>query len=343
MQSPNSGKFFKFVVGVIVLLGGALPVSSGWRPCGPSDAREVSSISVYPKDSAVVFVTGNKGSIDEMAAWGTVNGGKTWSPVALGESAADTPDSIVIADSRRATYAIRGIDLFEARRGTHGWTRLGVIRDPRFQLDHMYVLSFEATSRVLLAGLGNQIAKQSGGLFRSTNGGRTWAAYPALIGLTIYDILIADDEAKTVFLATQRGVFRTRDAGESWENLGPEGVAARIRDLAIDVRSGSLFAATSGDGIWKSTDGGDSWTARSSGMQSPATYSVEVDPVREGVVWAGLSGGGIYRSTNGGKTWDKSVDGIGTVSVWSIVIPRSKPEQTMIATSGGMYCCSEDS
>jgi len=322
-----------------VLIGGLQPVAADWRPCGPRDANDVGAVSVDPTDADIVFATGYKKSIDEPAAWGTVDGGTTWSPVLVGASEADPPAAFFFSQSRSATYAIVGIDIFQARTDTDDWIRLGTIRDPRFQLDGTDLMSFEATPRVLLAGLGNQTSRQNGALFQSSNGGRSWTAYPELVGLAIYDILVVGEEAGTVFVATHRGVFRTRNAGRSWEGVGPEGVAARIRDLAIDKRSGVLFAATSGRGIWQSTNEGDSWTATSTGMRSPTTYSVEVDPVNDGVVWAGLSGGGIYRSADGGSTWDRDTDGIGaSTSVWSIVFPNSEPDQAMIATSDGMYC-----
>jgi photosystem II stability/assembly factor-like uncharacterized protein len=289
-----------------------------------------------------VFVTGDRGSIDEPAAWRTTDGGQTWAPVLLGASETDIPDAIFVASSGKATYAVKGTELYE-RSGTARWTQLGTIHDPLLPLDRVSLMSFRDTPHVLLAGLGNQFAKQSGALLWSADGGRTWSHYPALAGLAVYDILVLDDAGTVVLVATHAGVFRTRDAGASWVALGPEGIEARIRDLARDARSGAIFAATSGRGIWKSMDEGSSWVPFSNGLQSPTTYAVETDPLQAGVVWAGLSGGGLYRSTDGGKSWKKCMDGLDarTSSAWRIVFPKSRPDRAMIATNTGLYCWKE--
>jgi photosystem II stability/assembly factor-like uncharacterized protein len=329
----------QWIAVLVFLAGSVLPARTAWKPCGPSESYDASSIAIDARDSRNVFVTGLRKPGRDSDAWATADGGASWHPVRLGASAQAVPDWITIGKDGRA-YAAKGRDLYRAQGG--GWMKLGTIDDPQFPLDRVSALSFAATSRHLLAGLGNQFSKQSGGLFLSADG-RSWTAVPALVGLAVYDILVVDDDAATVLVATHRGVHRTRDGGATWTALGPAGVGARIRDLALDLRTGSIFAGTSGDGIWKSADGGDTWSASSDGLERPAVYAIEVDLARENVVWAGLSGGGAYRSADGGRSWTPWMDGLAPgTSVWSIQSTRARPDQPIASTASGVYCWSAE-
>lgn len=93
---------------------------------------------------------------------------------------------------------------------------------------------------------------------------------------------------------------------------GTPPLSGRINGVALDPGdSNTLYVATAGGGIWKTSNGGTNWSFLSSGWQSLATSSVAVSPSNSSVVLAAtgdLRGGwdvpfGIMRSTNGGLTW----------------------------------------
>jgi photosystem II stability/assembly factor-like uncharacterized protein len=246
------------------------------------------------------------------------------------------PDALFPTRSALANYASVGLDLYESRDGGKAWRRIGTVEDRRFPLERVGLLSLELNSGEIFAGVGNQSPRQTGGLFRSSDGGRTWKAYPELIGLTVYDILVIDED--TILIATHQRVHRTTDGGRSWKEIGPAGVEARIRDLALDPGIGAIYAGTSGLGVWKSTDGGNSWVAKSVGMRSPATYAVEVDPTQAGVIWAGASGGGMYRSSDGGESWSQVEDISPRTIVSRIHFPEPSSKLGLVATGDGLYC-----
>jgi photosystem II stability/assembly factor-like uncharacterized protein len=74
-------------------------------------------------------------------------------------------------------------------------------------------------------------------------------------------------------------------------------------------RAGTLYAATT-EGIFKTVDGGTTWTKASRGLPAGAeAFSVAVDPHRRNVVYAGFQGR-VYRSVNGGRTWQPFGNGL---------------------------------
>ncbi len=98
------------------------------------------------------------------------------------------------------------------------------------------------------------------------------------------------------------GVYRSRDAGQSW---APTALAeAQVFGIAVDpVECGTVYAGAWRDGVQKSEDGGRSWTASGEGLGGAFVYSVVVDPANVDILYAGTAERGVYRSEDGGSTW----------------------------------------
>jgi photosystem II stability/assembly factor-like uncharacterized protein len=187
-------------------------------------------------------------------------------------------------------------------------------------------------------------AAASGGLWRSTDAGLTFApAWPDDLTQAMGAVAAAPDG--TLYAGTGElnpgggsitytgtGLYRSTDGGGSWTNLGLRDSGA-IGAVAIDPRDpgrlfvaagGSLFNAGGERGVYRSTDGGDTWTrvltpangttGATEVMFDPADpqrmYAVLWDHVRrpEQRSYSGL-GSGVYRSTDGGSTWSR-LDGL---------------------------------
>ncbi|MFO7615076.1 MAG: hypothetical protein R6W71_10600 [Bacteroidales bacterium] len=108
---------------------------------------------------------------------------------------------------------------------------------------------------------------------------------------------------------------QSRDAGIwNWTWLGPGNIGGRIRTIAINPSNTNiiLVGAVSG-GIWRSTNGGSSWSPMNDFMASLAVTSIVFDPTNSNIVYAAtgegfynsdaLPGAGIFKSTNGGISW----------------------------------------
>jgi photosystem II stability/assembly factor-like uncharacterized protein len=167
-----------------------------------------------------------------------------------------------------------------------------------------------------------------------------WASIGPESG-TVYALAIDPHDHSVVYAATNGGVFKTIDSGAHWspvnaglpmprsayQNGGPH-----IRSLAIDPQNTAtvyagvsffgdvLFAEPSGIGVYRSDDGGKSWHAASSGIESRIVYALAIDPVTPTTVYAvgqfGPNGdSNIFKSTDGGASWSVGVPMLGDLAI----------------------------
>jgi hypothetical protein len=106
-----------------------------------------------------------------------------------------------------------------------------------------------------------------------------------------------------------------RILGDQWVERGPDNLAGRSECIVIDPTNPSiLYAGSAGGGVWKSTDGGASWTQRTdSQLATLAVGALTLDPKNSSVIYAGtgeglfngdaIQGFGTYKSTDAGLTW----------------------------------------
>ena len=118
-----------------------------------------------------------------------------------------------------------------------------------------------------------------------------------------------------------------------WTPLGPGNIGGRIRSIVIKTSNTAniLIGSVSG-GIWKTTNGGSSWTPKLDNGSQLAIGSMIKDPSNENIVYAGTGegwnnsdnvyGGGIYKSIDFGETWNLLSSTIGT-NIWSFSNVRS--------------------
>ncbi|MAE76631.1 MAG: glycosyl hydrolase, partial [Planctomycetes bacterium] len=174
-----------------------------------------------------------------------------------------------------------------------------------------------------------------GGVWKSTDAGKTWEHVGLSDTRHIPRIRIHPDDPDTVWVAAlghlfgpneQRGVFRSKDGGKTWKRVLFANANAGACDLCLDPTNARvLYASTwrvrrmphalesggEGSKLWKSTDSGDTWDELSDNSGMPkgtiGIIGVAVAPSRPERVWAQVENenGGIFRSENGGKTWSK--------------------------------------
>lgn len=182
------------------------------------------------------------------------------------------------------------------------------------------------------------VGAASGGVWRSDNGGLTWTALfdeqpvnsvgAVAINQTYPDILwIGTGEGATRNSASiGDGMYRSTDGGRTWVKAGLEGTERINRialhptdpDIAYVSALGSLWNDGGDRGVYKTTDGGKSWTAVLSGPnERTGATDIKMDPSNPNKLFASLwqfrrwpyrfeSGGpgsGLYRSLDGGESW----------------------------------------
>ena len=147
-----------------------------------------------------------------------------------------------------------------------------------------------------------------GGVFRSTDGGHTWAQLPNQPGSRrmMYGIKVDPTDPKRIVWGAcgeTAGVYVSEDAGESWTKA--PGLGDWIFNVEVTPK-GTVYAG--GSQLWRSDDHGRSFRAVTS-LKGVTVCGIAFDPADEnrvwiaGTTWDGNSAGGIYESLDGGKTW----------------------------------------
>ena len=170
------------------------------------------------------------------------------------------------------------------------------------------------------------------GVYKSLDAGRTWTHVGLADSSQIGRLQIHPTNPDIVYVAaighpygpnTERGVFRTKDGGRTWQKVLFVNDRTGAADIAMDPANPQVLYATAwqvlrtpwdisstgpGGGIYKSTDGGDTWTKLSAGLPpgNLGKIGVAVSPANPQRAWATVEAdakGGIYRSDDAGRTW----------------------------------------
>ncbi len=259
------------------------------REIGPAVAGgRIADIEVNPADPSVWYVAVGSGGV-----WKTTNAGVTWTPVFD-----DQP-----------SYSIGDLAL-----------------DP-------------ANPEVVWAGTGENVSGRhvawGSGIYRSRDGGGSWEQAGLEDSEHIGKILVHPDDGNTVLVAAEgplwsaggeRGVYRTRDGGNSWQQVLALDEHTGVTDIEFapgnpDVVYAAAFqrrrhvwgymAGGPSSGIHKSTDGGESWREVTRGLPSGdmGKIGLAVTPADPDIVYATIEAGeeerGFYRSTDQGESWEK--------------------------------------
>ena len=154
----------------------------------------------------------------------------------------------------------------------------------------------------------------SGGVFRSTDGGGSWTH----IGLTNTSVFsLAINSSGHIFAgAFDARIFRSIDNGNTW-TVSFRLTNTNVFSLVINA-SGHIFAGTN-NGVFRSTDGGDSWTPTNSGLANIAVLALAINPATRDI-FAGTDSNGVFRSTDNGNSWTPANTGLRTIGVGSLAI-----------------------
>jgi photosystem II stability/assembly factor-like uncharacterized protein len=194
-------------------------------------------------------------------------------------------------------------------------------------------------------------------VFHTTNGGRSWTRRAAFEN-TAFDLALAPD-AKTAYILTDTGILKSENKGVSWTAYAFGAHRSSLSGKLAVPPSGSntVFASgsyqtaagTAGMAVFKSTDGGRTWTVSklNSGSQDGAATALALAPSRPTTLYAaGYYSTGVaiaYRickSVNGGASW--SVIGAEiSDQVLDLVVHPSNPDKVWAVTSWGIYRSSD--
>ncbi len=263
-----------------------------WRNLGPN--RGGRSIAVAGSDSRPLeYYFGATGG----GLWKTADGGTTWHPVTDGKIQSASVGAVEVCSSNP---------------------------------DVVYIGMGEADIR------GNIMPGD--GVYRSDDAGKTWTHVGLEDARNIAKIRISPSNCDVAWVAAmghygesnpERGVFKTTDGGKTWKKVLYKDANTGAVELALDPKNADVLYAAMyeffrkpwgmssggpGSGLYKSTDGGDTWTnlSRNPGMPSGimGKIGVSVSPVDDSRVYAIIenANGGVFVSDDAGATWTKTND-----------------------------------
>ncbi len=230
-----------------------------------------------------------------------------------------------------------------AHGGVWKTTDNGATFAPLFQNDGLMSVGDLAVSQKdpnlvwLGSGEGNnrQSISWGDGIFKSTDGGKTWKNMGLATSKHINRVRIDPEDNNIVFVAAQgplfesggdRGVYKTTDGGSTWKQVLKVDADTGANDLVMDPTNNKILYASTyqrrrsqccmngggpGSGVWKSTDAGETWTRLTNGLPGPNLGRIGLDVYRKSpnILYAsieaesaggGRGGGGTNAGTDGG-------------------------------------------
>jgi len=287
----------------------------GWRMIGPFRGGRTVAIAGVPGQPNVFYMAPNNGGV-----WKSTDYGRTWSPI-FDDQPTGSIGALAIAPSNP---------------------------------DIIYVGSGEGLRRPDLS--------TGDGVYKSTDGGRSWQHLGLRDGQQISVILVDPHDPNRVFVAVvghpygpnaERGVFRSLDGGLTWKKVLYKDENTGAIDLAFDASNPQILYADMwasrrppwttggsydgpGSGLYKSTDGGETWRQLAKGLPTWADrlgrIGLGIAPAEPNLIYALVDApklGGLYRSNDAGESWarinsDVRVWGRGDDFACVRVDPKSK-------------------
>jgi len=258
-----------------------------WRNIGPNRGGRSLSAAGSSKRKLEYYFGAVGGGL-----WKTIDGGFSWKPVTDGQIKSSSVGAVAVSESNP---------------------------------DIVYIGTGETEFR------GNIM--QGDGVYKSIDGGKTWKNIGLKNTQSISRVRIHPTNPDIVYVSVlghafgpneDRGVFKTTDGGTTWKKVLYKGDKAGAEDLVIDVNNPETVYATiwevyrtpykmwggaGASGLFKSTDGGATWTELTKKPGMPAApvgkIGVVVSPADSKRVWAIVEAndGGLYRSDDAGMTW----------------------------------------
>jgi photosystem II stability/assembly factor-like uncharacterized protein len=286
-----------------------------WRCIGPFRGGRTVAITGVSGQPNLFYMAAVNGGV-----WKTTDFGNTWSPIFDDAGTSGSAGAIAVAPS-----------------------------NPNV----IYVGSGEGLQRPDLA-VGD-------GIYKSTDAGKTWAHLGLRDAQQITAIVVDPKDSERVYVAaeghpygpnTERGVFRSKDGGQSWEKVLYKDENTGAAELVMDpgnaqvlyaglwaarvapweVRSGASIEMA-GSGLHKSTDGGTTWKPITQGLpgtpEGVARIGVAIAPSDTKRIYASVEAdkkAGVYRSDDAGETWrqvndDRRIGGRGPGAMGIAVAP----------------------
>jgi photosystem II stability/assembly factor-like uncharacterized protein len=255
-------------------------------------------------------VPGHAFAVGLHALFESTNYGESWTPIASYENSQGYSAVLVQpapSDSRYIYVAVGpAVGSYDARVGSWNWTNLpyytyltSLAVDPHNRLT-AYL------GRTYATYTGGNANNDSGGIDKTTDGGKTWTRLTSFShSLSVISLAVDPTTPGVVYAGTlEDGVYKSQDGGGTWTKLDLYGFLSDVVNVALKDPGDPnlLFVGTQGFGVQLSTDGGQTFAPRVNGLTNLNVTCLAFDPDSPEVLYAGTQNG-LFKTTNGGSSW----------------------------------------
>jgi hypothetical protein len=252
------------------------------------------ALAVDPTNPSIVYA-----ATDEKGVIKTTNGGASWTVSNAGISTTGIDSFAIVPSLTHTVYAGTDSGIFKSTDAGAHWS----LANPDTPMETVRSLAIDPV------GVSTIFAGTDRGIFRSMDAGAHWADVSAssafLPSSTIHGIAVDPAAHTHVYLATSNGVWRSTDGGSNWTEVDADlpSTSGHPNVTAVAVEPGSKIDVASigvitgdGDGVYRSTDGGASWTALDAGLTHGDVDALAASGGSSPILYAGTVGGGVFRS-----------------------------------------------
>lgn len=267
------------------------------------------------------------------------DGGETWEAVNTGLGSGTFNDIVILGGAAPRWYAASedGAGFHVSAAGDGSWSE---------RANGLLAAGITAAASTINA---LYVASSGSGIAKSTDRGNTWTPASGGLSRSLLVTALVPDPANpsALYAATADGVYKTVSAagGDAAWAARRSGIApGPVSSVAVDpLRPQTLYAGVVGNGLYRSTDGGDSWTALGGGIPRNASIpAIATSRTTPGSVHVAVKGSdprddGVYLSTNGGDGWIRR-GGLPEDAELRILLSDTRDDAKLYAgTTAGVY------
>jgi len=256
---------------------------ASWESSDQSYGMPAVAVAVDPHDHRTIYAGGLGKSTDRGVTWSNLNGGMTLGSVDEIIVDPQDPNTIYVAPLSKTTD------------GGETWSPIlsGIPGGP--------------VTGLVLAGSTLYATTYYKGLFRSSDGGASWIVVDTASEAKDQDFFsIATDptDPNVIYVGRHFGkIMKSTDAGGHWQTVTCDPGPRIVSTLVVHrQRPETVYAGTEG-GFFVSTDGGQSWNPRNTGLTGQTIRAIELDDQNPLTFYVGTGTTGLWKTTDGGQTW----------------------------------------
>jgi photosystem II stability/assembly factor-like uncharacterized protein len=299
-----------------------------WSLMSGLSSEPLWDVAIDPTNHDVLYVATNTSGV-----WQSPDAGASWQPTGV---LPGVPYSVVVDPSPAHTiFAGTSGGVWKSSDSGSSWQSTALI-------DRAAQSITIGAGGILYAGTtaGPAISEDLGATWRDPDPGQGGAqafGYAVTVDPNSGCKLFASTLGSAVLISDKHhGRHGRKDGGVSWTRVGTDYAVRESRKIAVDPTDSSrVYSGSFYSGLFKSVDGGATWSGRSFGSGSAYVWIPVVDPVSPNIVYAGTVGEGLFKSEDYGDSWT-SVPGLPATVQGLTVDPRNNQE-LFAAASNGIY------